>query len=418
MSLDTGRAARRPRPAPRRRATDPGTATKAPARRRRQGDEPLPLIVAGAIGGAAAAGVPLMALGFLSLAAWMLAPAAELQASTMLEVAGGAWLAGQGLAPVIQGVTITLLPWGFGLISVTLLAFAARWAGNASAVGRRGEALVVAATASVTYGVIAALVALLARNVGVSPLRALVVCTLLAFVVTAVVALRTSVPGALAVSPAARDVAAGALTGTLLLLAAGALAVLASLLLHMPDIGLLLSGLQPDVAGAIMLTVLSLAYLPVVCVWGTAYLLGPGFAIGDGHLIAPLSDTPATTVPGLPLLAALPAEAPVFGIALPLIGVLAGAGCGWLLRRRGRTGMRGAGIAALSAGVAGIGLGLIGWLCSGSLGEARLAALGPAPVMLGLVATGVLLIGALAVVAWPSRSPVSVLAPVSEALDG
>lgn len=375
----------------------------------------MPLIVAGAIGGAAAAGVALMSLGFLSLAAWMLAPAAELEASTMLEAAGGAWLAGQGLAPVIQGVTVTLLPWGFGLISIALLAFAARWAANASAVGRRGEALVVAATASVTYGVIAALVALLARNVGVSPLRALIVCALLAFVITAVVALRTSVPAALRTSPAVRDVVAGALAGTLLLLAAGALAVLASLLMHMPDVGLLITRLQPDVAGAIMLTVLSLAYLPVVSVWGTSYLLGPGFSIGDSQVIAPLSDVAATTVPGLPLLAALPSEAPAFGVALPLIGVLAGAGCGWLLRRRGHTGLRGSGVAALSSVTAGIGLALIGWLCSGSLGEARLAALGPSPLLLGLVASGVLLIGALAVVAWPSR----LTAPLAhEAVDG
>lgn len=415
MSLETGRRPRRPRPAPRRAVVDVEGSTSSPPRRRHEGDDPLPLIVAGAIGGAAAAGVALMALGFLSLAAWMLAPAAELEASTMLEAAGGAWLAGQGLAPVIQGVTVTLLPWGFGLISIALLAFAARWAANASAVGRRGEALVVAATASVTYGVIAALVALLARNVGVSPLRALIVCALLAFVITAVVALRTAVPGALRTSPAVRDVVAGALAGTLLLLAAGALAVLASLLMHMPDVGLLITRLQPDVAGAIMLTVLSLAYLPVVSVWGTAYLLGPGFSIGDSHVIAPLSDVAATTVPGLPLLAALPSEAPAFGVALPLIGVLAGAGCGWLLRRRGHTGLRGSGVAALSSVTAGISLALIGWLCSGSLGEARLAALGPSPLLLGLVASGVLLIGALAVVAWPSR----LAAPLAdEAVDG
>lgn len=411
MSLDTGRA--RPGPASRRTAAARGEAREAPAHRRRQGDEPLPLVVAGAIGGAAAAGVALLTLGLISLAAWMLAPAAELQASTMLEVAGGAWLAGQGLAPVIQGVTITLLPWGLGLVSVALLSFAARWAATASAVGRRGEAMAVAATASVTYGAIAALVALLARNVEVSPVRALVVCTLLAFAVTSVVALRTCMHRAWVISPTARDVAASALAGILLLLAAGALAVLAALLTHMPDIALLLSGLQPDVAGAILLTVLSLAYLPVVSVWGTAYVLGPGFLIGDGHLIAPLSDVPATTVPGLPLLAALPAEAPPFGIALPLVGVLAGATCGWLLRRRGRSGLRGAALAALSAAVAGVGLALIGWLSSGSLGEARLAALGPAPLTLGLVAGGVLLIGALAVVAWPSRS-----APATEAVDG
>ena len=405
MSLEIGR---RPRPSGRPRRSTAQEADRPP----REGDAPLPLVVAGAIAGAAAAGVALMALGLISLAAWMLSPAAELQAATMLEVAGGAWLAGQGLPPVIQGVTVTLLPWGFGLVSVALLALAARWSANASAAGRRSEALVVAVSAALTYGVIAALVALLARNLGVSPLRALLVCSLLAFVVSAIVALRTSVPRALRVGPVARDALAAATAGVLMLLAAGAIAVMASLLLHMPDVGLLLGRLQPDVAGGILLTVLSLAYLPVASVWGTAYLLGPGFAIGDAHVIAPLSDVPATTVPGLPLLAALPGEAPAFGIVLPVIGLLVGAMCGWLLRRRSRAGLHGSGVAALAAVLAGLAMTLIGWLASGGLGDARLADLGPAPIVLGLTTTALLMVGSIAVVAWPMRSAETSTAPL------
>lgn len=416
MSLDTGRRSGRSRPAVRSRRPSEA-ATEAPTEGRRS-DAPLPLIVAGAVAGAAASGVALLALGLVSLVAWMLAPAAELEARTMLEIAAGAWLAGQGLPIVIQGVTVTLLPLGFGLVSVALLAAAGRWAARASAVGRRGEAVVVAATAALTYGVIAVVVALLAHNLAVSPLRALLVCGLLAFVVVAIAALRTSVPGALRAGPAARDIAAGACTGVLLLLAAGALSVLASLLLHMPDVGLLLGRLQPDLAGAVLLTVLSLAYLPVVTVWATAYLLGPGFAIGDGHLIAPLSDVPSTTVPGLPLLAALPAEAPAFGVVLPAVGIGVGAVVGWLLRRRGRIALPGVGIAGGAALGAGAVLTAASWMASGGLGDARLSALGPSPLLVGLVGAGVIFIGAVAVVAWPARSIPTTLAVVSEDAHG
>lgn len=425
MSLDTGRpptAARRARTPDGARLGSTAAASSArraaPKRGRREADAPLPLIVAGGIAGAVAAGVPLMALGFATLSAWMLAPAADLDAATMIETAGGAWLAGQGLSPVIQGVSITLLPWGFGLISMALLVAASRWAANASSAGRRGEALAVAGATAVTYGFIAGLVALVCRNLDVAPLRALLVCMMLAFVIAAFVSLRTSVPGALRTGPVLRDVMAAAMAGTLLLLSAGAIAVAVSLLLHMPDVGLLLGRLQPDVAGAVLLTVLSLAYLPVVCVWATAYLLGPGFAIGEGHVIAPLSDVPATTVPGLPLLAALPSEAPAFGIALPAVGLLAGAACGWLLRRRDRVGAAGAGLAALSAVVAGAAMALLGLLASGSLGSARLADLGPSPLVLGLATTVLLLVGSLAVVVWPPRARAAVLEPVPDVAGG
>jgi len=417
VSLDTGRRPGRPRPAGRSRRA-PDASVEAPPEGGSRGDAPLPLIVAGSVAGAAASGVALMALGLVSLVAWMLAPAAELEARTMLEIASGAWLAGQGLPIVIQGVTVTLLPLGFGLVSVALLAVAGRWATRASAVGRRGEALVVAATAALTYGLIAAIVALLARNLAVSPLRAFLVCGLLALVVVTVVSLRTSIPGALRAGPVVRDIAAGACAGALLLLAAGALGVLASLLLHMPDVGLLLGRLQPDLAGAVLITVLSLAYLPVVTVWSTSYLLGPGFTIGDGSVIAPLSDVPATTVPGLPLLAALPAEAPPFGVILPALGIGMGAIVGWLLRRRGRTALPGVAIAAGAALGTGAIMALASWVASGGLGVARLASLGPSPLLVGAASAGAILVGALAVVAWPARSIETTLTVVSEDVHG
>ena len=105
---------------------------------------PLPLVVAGAAAGAAAAVLSFLALAVVALAAWMLDPSGAQEWTQMLEVASGAWLAGLGSAVMVGGVYLSLLPLGFAILPVLALIGAARWATDASAVARRGEAVIVA----------------------------------------------------------------------------------------------------------------------------------------------------------------------------------------------------------------------------------------------------------------------------------
>ena len=120
------------------RAADPqGRAGQAPA-------APLPLVVAGAAAGVAAAVFSYLSLVVIALAAWMLVPSGSQEWTEMLEVASGAWLASLGQAPTVAGVTLSLLPLGFSVLPIIAVIAATRWAADASAVARRGEAVAVA----------------------------------------------------------------------------------------------------------------------------------------------------------------------------------------------------------------------------------------------------------------------------------
>jgi len=136
-------------------------------------------------------------------------------------------------------------------------------------------------------------------------------------------------------------------------------------------------------------------------VWASAYLLGPGFALGTGSIIR-LSEVTVGPLPTLPLLAGLPnGPMGVTGALLLALPVLAGMAAGWLLTLRVT---REAGDAArgkpawslvlgggLIAGpVAGVALGLMARFSGGSLGDGRLATIGPDPWQVALVATAVL----------------------------
>ena len=398
MSLDTGSRPRRDRRA------SPGDSSTL-STDNEASSASLPLVVAGALGGAGAAALSLAVLSCLTLTAWMLDPGADLSWSTMLEAAAGAFLLGQGVPLTVDSVSMSLPPLGFALLSMALVAFGARWAARASAVGRRGEAITVACSAAVGYGAVSALAAELARAVGASPLTAFLACTALAFAVSCLTILRsTGVLTVASIPTSLRDASAAAVSGIVLLLGAGALLVAAAVLVNFADVGLLLGELHLGLSGALLLTVVTLGYLPVACVWATAYLLGPGFVVSSGSVIGPLADASSTTLPGLPLLAALPEEAPAFGVGLPALAIGCGAVVGLLLRRRGHRGLHGVGLALGAAAMSGVVLAVAAWLSSGSLGMARLAFMGPSPLLVGLAAFVTLAIGAALVVPWPAKA--------------
>jgi hypothetical protein len=105
-------------------------------------------------------------------------------------------------------------------------------------------------------------------------------------------------------------------------------------------------------------------------------------------------------LPAVPLVSAIP-DGPVGGLgaALLAVPVVVGMVAGWLLARRVlRRGERAWGSvigAGLAAGpVAGAVLGLVAHASAGSLGGGRLAAMGPVPWQVALVATAVVTLGA------------------------
>jgi hypothetical protein len=138
-------------------------------------------------------------------------------------------------------------------------------------------------------------------------------------------------------------------------------------------------------------------YLPNLAVWGAAYLLGPGFAVGDGTVVSP-GDVLLGPVPGLPVLAGLP-NAPLTGVGPVLLGLplLAGLAAGFLLARRRPGGWAGLlGAAALAGPIGGLGLQLLSTAARGGIGSGRMAVLGAYDWRVGLFAAGVTTVGALA----------------------
>ncbi|HEY9366274.1 MAG TPA: DUF6350 family protein [Agromyces sp.] len=171
----------------------------------------------------------------------------------------------------------------------------------------------------------------------------------------------------------------------------------------------LYQSLGSGIDGGIALTVAELSLIPNLVIWGAAWLLGPGFAIGAGSSVAP-TGTLLGPVPGIPLLGALPSEAQPFGALWLVVPVLLGFLGAWLVvptrsssewnPRGGRDDVRDAWwfpvvIGIGSGAVAGLVLGLLAWWSGGAVGPGRLAEVGPDPLAVGGVAALVFGVGAI-----------------------
>ncbi len=138
-----------------------------------------------------------------------------------------------------------------------------------------------------------------------------------------------------------------------------------------------------------MVTVLGVLLVPNAVVWAMSYAVGPGFAVGAGTLVAP-SGVSLGAVPSLPLLGALPLDAPSPAVVVAALSLpaLAGIVCAVVVARR-LWSLR-PGVAAAWAGLAGAASGgllaVAAWLSGGALGGGRMATLGPSWWQVGLAA--------------------------------
>jgi hypothetical protein len=197
-------------------------------------------------------------------------------------------------------------------------------------------------------------------------------------------------------SPSLRALARTALQGGAAAVAAilAVSGVLAALLIavNYGQVISLYEGLHAGVVGGLALTLGQLAFMPNVVVWTASWLVGPGFAIGSGSSVSPLS-TVLGPVPSVPVLGALPTGDLAFGflgIAVPLVAAFLAAA---LLRSRllreldVEHPLLWLGGAALGMGVvAGVLLGLLAAVSGGMAGPGRLAEVGPDALAVGLFA--------------------------------
>jgi hypothetical protein len=176
--------------------------------------------------------------------------------------------------------------------------------------------------------------------------------------------------------------------------------------------------LQAGIMGGITLTLAQLALIPNLVFWAVAWLIGPGIAMGVGTSVSPVG-TVLGTVPGLPILGALPQGSGGLGFLGLLVPVLAGFICAVLIRQRmpddsstvpaatsGVSRTREYALSGVAMGlVAGILIGLLAWWSAGAMGPGRLAEVGPNPLVVGALAALEIGIGATAGMLVGGRKP-------------
>ncbi|MGW0612965.1 cell division protein PerM [Streptomyces sp. NPDC002788] len=423
----------------------------------------------GLLGGAVAAGLGLASFAALVMLLWISSPYPDSGPRGALHVAAALWLLAHG-AELVRTDTLSGVPAPVGIAPLLLLALpawllhragrdaaygGARDGGDGFGADARADAppplvsartawtgvvlgyLAVAAPAAlyaaggalrpswVWAGVCVPVVAVMAAGVGVwsaygrpaGPLRRLL--DVLPRRVRPLLLDPDGRPGGAALAAAA---------GLAVLLGGGALLVAVSLAGHGAAAQASLLRLTEGWSGRFAVLLLCAALVPNAAVWGAAYALGPGFALGTGHVVSPLASAPAPALPPFPLLAAVPEAgegAPVHWAA-GAVPAVAGVVVGWLVAKAATTGERGgtrpgggqavvwpagrtAGAAALAAVLCATALAGLAALAGGPLGAAVLTRFGPvwwqvaaaALVWLGLLAVPT----AVGVRAWRCRTP-------------
>lgn len=183
-------------------------------------------------------------------------------------------------------------------------------------------------------------------------------------------------------------------------LLAGLLAVVAALVLGAGRVAALYGALGGGVFGAVMVTLLQVMLVPNLAIWAAAALAGPGFAVGVGTEVSPLTST-LGPLPAVPALGALPDPGPMpaYAVAVVACGVLAGAVGALALWREGELDRRsplldGLQDLLLLALGSGVGLGVLAWLSGGPAGPGRMSQVGPTPWLVAGVFAIEVVIGA------------------------
>lgn len=153
-----------------------------------------------------------------------------------------------------------------------------------------------------------------------------------------------------------------------------ALVVMAFFVSH-DRVGGVLDLLPLDPWGYVVLVLAHLAYAPTFVTWAYAWLIGPGFTLGEGSHFSSFVAT-AGPIPAIPAFVAAP-QVHIGWWAVALTIVLAALAGGWLGTTQGRDAVRVHCLQMLSvAATVAAGLAVAVRLSSGSIGSERLAVIG------------------------------------------
>lgn len=247
---------------------------------------------------------------------WFLADAgAHGQTTDALRVGADVWLVGHGAQLTLSGVPLGIVPLSLTAVFAVVLFRLGRWAGTTSAPVEDDRTVALAAgTFTGLYVMVAVVTCVVVSRESASPGlgRAIVGSLVLAAAAGTLGMARGTgrlrvwvdlVPGWV------RSIAHGAFAASGLLVAASTVLMLGALLAGANEAATVVSELHLGLGDYLMYAIASLAVAPNAVLFATAYLLGPGFAVGTGTVVSP-SVVALGPVPAFPLLAALPGSGP------------------------------------------------------------------------------------------------------------
>ncbi len=382
------------------------------------------LAVNGLVAAAAAASAGLLLIGVPVVVAWATALHSGAAVDDALRVALQVWLNAHHTGLAVPTGHVGMAPLGLTLLTLLLTAQAGGWVARAHGVSaeRPASPLTLAAcvgAVAAPYAVLTGLAAELGATTLVRPVvwQAFVGGGVVALVGALYGAARAGSPGPLLTGlpvpgppltglAHAATLARATVGGLAVLLTGGALVVAGALLADVEGAAATWRAVAPGRSGGALLLLLCVVMLPNAVVWGAAYTLGPGFAVGAGTSVAP-AGAQLGDLPALPLLAALPGggSAPWWAVGCYAVPLAAGALSGLLVSRGvGPTASLRAvlGWALASGASVGVGMAVLAWVSGGPVAGEQLSAVGPSPWQTGVAAAVELGLVA-AVAAWLHR---------------
>lgn len=354
-----------------------------------------PLVLVATIAGAGAAAATLLLCCAAAVVGWFLTDNGEYGAPhDALRVGALAWLTGHGSGIRIQGAMVTAVPLGLTLLFTWTIWRAGLKVGDSIsghgpdadriADGERDWTVPAAAGLFTLSYVVAVIVcgsvvgtAATAPGIGSAAVWSALMCLLAGAPGIAIASGRAAIWVGL-VPVWLRDglVVAWSLLKAFLLVSFVAFAV--SLVLNLSTAANVLSQLHANGSTSFLYIVLSVLVAPNAVLFSGSYLLGPGFAIGAGTLVAP-SGVVAGPLPMFPLLAAMPQQThpwtPWLVLLAPLVAVATVVRLQWRHPALGWD--EGALRGAIGGVVAGVVLGFLAGLAGGAVGPGRMAVVGP-----------------------------------------
>lgn len=386
-----------------------------------------PLVPTATLGGALAAGGPLLVCLAAAVVGWFLTDAGgHGSPSGALRVGALGWLSAHGSGVSVEGVRITAVPLGLTLLCAWVTwRIGHRVGESVSGHGPDAERIadgerdwtvpLAGGLFAIGYALVGVVACSVASTIETAPSTPRVVVWSVAISVAAGLPALARGSGRAAIWIPAVPVSLrdGAVLVRSILrawFAVALAALLVALVLDFSTAANIVSQLDSSAGDTVMLAVLTLLVLPNAALFSSAYLFGPGFTVGTGTLVSP-GAVVLGPLPLFPLLAALPDSGPTPGwagwlMATPvLVAFVASA---LALRSRPASAWDEAAIRGCGAGlVAGLVIGLATGFAGGAVGPGRMADIGPFQLDVLLHAVSGFgiggLLGALAMTWWQRR---------------